>query len=96
VSYLDDITDDRRSAKPWLPADDRDVTNGLVTPDPLWGGRPSCVRHGAMNRIDPTEKLYRCQVCGVGARWLPANTPEAKRRFSRGWDLRVEEAGLRA
>lgn len=62
---LVDLADDRRAGKS-LPADDRDVTNGLVVADHT--GLPSCVAHGAMNRIDPTERLYRCQACGVGAR----------------------------
>ena len=61
-----DLTDERRSAKPWLPADDRDVTNGLVYEDD-WA-KPACQRHGAMNRIDPHERVYRCTECGVGAR----------------------------
>lgn len=70
---LEDLSDDRRAGKAGLPADDRDVTNGLVVPDPNpeWAGRPNCVRHGAMNRVDPHEQLYRCQMCGVGARWVP-------------------------
>ena len=62
---LVDLPDDRRAGKA-LPADDRDVTNGLVVPD--YTGLPSCVTHGAMNRIDPLERIYRCQMCGVGAR----------------------------
>jgi hypothetical protein len=28
---LADLSDERRGKKPWLPPDDRDVTNGLVT-----------------------------------------------------------------
>lgn len=90
MSYLDDMSDERRAGKPGLPADDRDVTNGLVVRDRAWGGRPNCVIHGAMNRVDAVEHIYRCQMCGVGARWLPANTPEAKRRFSEAWDQRFE------
>ncbi len=31
------LGDDRRDKKPWLPADARDVTGGLVVPD-AWGG----------------------------------------------------------
>lgn len=65
MSVLVDLPDERRSAKS-LPADDRDVTNGLVITD-SWG-LPACVAHGAMNRIDPIERIYRCQMCGVGAR----------------------------
>lgn len=77
--HLEDLPDDRRAGKAGLPADDRDVTNELVVmdPDPRWGGRPSCARHGAMNRVDPVERLYRCQMCGVGARWVPT-FPEEK------------------
>ena len=93
MSYLDDLPDDRRAGKAGLPADDRDVTNGLVVkdPDPQWDGRPWCVRHGAMNRVDPVEQLYRCQMCGVGARWWPTNSQEAKIRFRKEWDARVDE-----
>jgi hypothetical protein len=62
-----DLSDERRDKKPWLPPDDRDVTNGLVIADTT--GKPACVRHGAMNRVHPTEPIYRCseQYCGVGA-----------------------------
>ena len=62
-----DLPDDRRSAKSWLPDDDRDVTNGLVYED--MHGKPACKRHGAMNRVDPYCRIYRCQEfrCGVGA-----------------------------
>jgi hypothetical protein len=64
---LIDLQDDRRAAKTWLPDDDRDVTNGLVEADPE--GRPRCVRHGAMNRVDEYRQIYRCSEfrCGVGA-----------------------------
>lgn len=62
-----DLSDDRRANKPWLPSDDRDVTNRLV----LIGsdGKPRCIRHGAMSRVDQVRKLYRCSEfrCGVGA-----------------------------
>jgi hypothetical protein len=62
-----DLSDDRRDNKPWLPVDDRDVTNGLVFADDQ--GRPRCRDHGAMNRVDQIRKLYRCSEfrCGVGA-----------------------------
>jgi hypothetical protein len=72
VSHLEDLGDDRRAGKAGLPADDRDVTNGLVVPDDdsRWDGKPWCVQHGAMNRIDPLQPLYRCQMCGVGARFI--------------------------
>jgi hypothetical protein len=55
VAVIHDLSDARRSAKTWLPADDRDVTAG---------------RHGAMNRVDPVHRYYRCSemYCGVGAR----------------------------
>jgi len=67
-----DLSDARRPAKPWLPADDRDVTGGLVVEDD-WG-KPACVRHGAMNRVDRHERYYRCseQYCGVGAMVIEA------------------------
>lgn len=68
---LTDLQDSRRDKKPWLPADDRDVTGGLVVLDG-WG-KPACVRHGAMNRVDPVRLIYRCQemYCGVGAELVP-------------------------
>jgi hypothetical protein len=68
---LADLQDARRPAKPWLPPDDRDVTNGLVTADAA--GKPGCGWHGAMNRVDPHRLIYRCQemLCGVGAEIVP-------------------------
>jgi hypothetical protein len=71
-----DLADARRPAKPWLPGDDRDVTGGLVYEDAH--GKPACLRHGAMNRVDPFRLVYRCQEmrCGVGAEvavLIPAN-----------------------
>jgi hypothetical protein len=62
-----DLSDERRDKKTWLPADDRDVTNGLVTEDKH--GKPACARHGAMNRVDQFRLIYRCSEfrCGVGA-----------------------------
>lgn len=90
MSYLLDITDDRRNSKPWLPTDDRDVTNGLVVKDSIqWDGKPKCVLHGAMHRIDPNETIYRCSQCGVGCKYLPTNSQEAKIRFRKEWDSRV-------
>lgn len=90
MSYLEDITDARRTNKPWLPLDDKDVSNGLVIQDSIeWDGRPVCAQHGAMNRIDFKEYLYRCSQCGVGARWFPTNSKEAKIRFRKEWDRRV-------
>lgn len=73
---LHDLPDDRRSAKPWLPADALDVARGLVFEDPApfspeSRGKPRCSVHGAMHRIDSTERIYRCSECGVGARWSP-------------------------
>lgn len=64
---LTDLPDDRRSKKPWLPSDDRDVTTGLVSADAT--GKPQCSRHGSMNRVHPAEPVYRCSLfrCGVGA-----------------------------
>jgi hypothetical protein len=68
-----DLQDDRRAAKTWLPfgGDDRDVTNALVTEGK--DGKPRCWRHGAMNRVDPHRRIYRCQEwhCGVGAEVVP-------------------------
>jgi hypothetical protein len=64
-----DLQDDRRAQKTWLPypGDDRDVTNGLVHEDKY--GKPACWRHGAMNRVDPFRRIYRCSEyrCGAGA-----------------------------
>lgn len=62
-----DLSDDRRDKKTWLPADDRDVTGGLVTEDEH--GKPACALHGAMNRVDRHRRVYRCSEmrCGVGA-----------------------------
>jgi hypothetical protein len=67
---LTDLPDDRRSNKPWLPIDDRDVMTGLVSADA--GGKPCCIRHGSMNRVHPFERVYRCSEfrCGVGAQLL--------------------------
>lgn len=64
---LADLSDERRGKKPWLPADDRDVTGGRVRADT--GGKPECWRHGAMNRVDRIRRIYRCSemYCGVGA-----------------------------
>lgn len=72
-----DLSDDRRAKKPWLPADDRDVTNGLVFADEH--GKPECKVHGAMNRVDPVRRLYRCQemYCGVGAEVVSAEDGDA-------------------
>lgn len=94
MSYLLDLSDERRSAKPWLPADDCDVSNGLVVADNrvVWDGKPVCIQHGAMHRIDPVERIYRCSECGVGARHLPTNSKEAKICFRKKWDARVVES----
>ena len=72
---LIDLQDDRRDKKPWLPADDRDVTGGLVFEDVH--GKPACFLHGAMNRVDPVRRIYRCQEmrCGVGAEVVPDALP---------------------
>jgi hypothetical protein len=68
MSRLVDLSDERRSAKSWLPEDDRDVTNGHVILDQH--SKPACKLHGAMNRVDQYELIYRCmnEKCGVGAR----------------------------
>jgi hypothetical protein len=82
---LVDLPDARRAAKPWLPADDRDVTGGLVRADEH--GRPSCVRHGAMNRVDKHRSIWRCSemYCGVGAEIVGAQRePEPDRRAYAG------------
>mgnify|MGYP001565876797 CR=1 FL=1 len=65
-----DLSDERRKNKPWLPDDDRDVANGYVTEDNL--GKPLCRFHGAMNRVDPIRRIYRCSEfrCGVGAEMI--------------------------
>jgi hypothetical protein len=62
-----DLSDERRHNKPWLPEDDHDVSNGLVLADAE--GKPQCWWHGAMNRVDPIRRIYRCSEfrCGVGA-----------------------------
>ncbi|MGH3987113.1 MAG: hypothetical protein ACRDTZ_07320 [Pseudonocardiaceae bacterium] len=67
-----DLSDARRAVKWWLPADDRDVTGGLVVADTA--GKPSCVWHGAMNRVHPVDMVYRCSEfqCGVGAQVVSA------------------------
>ena len=64
---LADLPDDRRDKKAWLPADDRDVSGGRVHAGR--DGKPECWRHGAMNRVDPIRRIYRCleMDCGVGA-----------------------------
>jgi hypothetical protein len=88
-----DLPDDRRAGKAGLPADDRDVTNGLVVPDKDWG-KPWCVRHGAMNRVDPVEQIWRCQMCGVGARWEPPvhrKVPPIETLYGRGVDVETGE-----
>jgi hypothetical protein len=66
MDLLLDLSDARRAVKDWLPADDRDVTNGLVV---MGHDGPRCIRHGAMNRVHPIEPIYRCSEyrCGVGA-----------------------------
>jgi hypothetical protein len=97
MSLLLDLSDERRAGKPGLPADDRDVTNGLVVRGPVeWDGRPNCVRHGAMNAIAPPaedeHRIYRCYSCGVGAQWYPTNSKEAKIRFRKTWDETVRVA----
>lgn len=66
-----DLSDERRSKKSWLPQNGgADVTDGLVYQD-RWG-KPVCREHGAMNRVHPVERYYRCSEmrCGVGARLL--------------------------
>ncbi len=85
MTNIIDLSDERRAAKTWLPADDRDVTNGLVVAD-SWG-KPACVAHGAMNRISPPNdtgsRLYRCSECGVGAALVDAGDREGERGMRR-------------
>lgn len=86
-----DLTDARRANKPWLPADDRDVTvNHLVVLDDH--GKPACIRHGAMNRVHPFSLIYRCseQYCGVGAELL-RNRMSDWRRYRARESARVQE-----
>ncbi len=30
---------------------------------------PACTAHGAMNRVSPTEDLWRCLTCHLGGVW---------------------------
>ena len=72
---IDELSDERRAQKPWLPQDGTgDIANGLVYEDAY--GKPACTWHGAMNRVHPVERIYRCseQRCGVGARVGEAKT----------------------
>jgi hypothetical protein len=75
---LADLSDERRDKKPWLPADDRDVTGGRVRAG--IDGKPECWRHGAMNRVDRIRRIYRCSemYCGVGAELLQAPQSTAR------------------
>lgn len=41
----------------------RDVSNGDVTLDTVWG-KPQCVEHGAMNAVTPDRSIWRCLCCG--------------------------------
>ena len=70
---LVDLTDARRDKKPWLPEDDRDVTNGLVVLDSR--SKPACVLHGAMHRVSAEPgpvRIYRCSEmrCGLGGQLI--------------------------
>jgi hypothetical protein len=94
MSLLLDLTDERRAGKPGLPESDADVTEGRVLRGSIAEGeRPHCAVHGAMNSVAPPaedeHRLYRCQMCGVGAMWYPANSREAKIQFRKAWDARV-------
>jgi hypothetical protein len=93
MSLLLDLSDDRRAAKTWLPASDKDVTEGRVVKGSIVDdGRPLCATHGAMNCIalvDDGSRLFRCSECAVGAQWYPTNSREAKSRFRQEWDARV-------
>lgn len=74
-----DLDDARRANKPWLPADDRDVTvNHLVVLDEH--RKPACIRHGAMNRVHPVALIYRCSesYCGVGGELIRTRVSEWK------------------
>ena len=47
-----DVSDARRSAKPWLPASDKDVSEGRVAlKEYECGVYPACVKHGAMHAL---------------------------------------------
>lgn len=72
---LIDLSDERRKNKPWLPEDDRDVTNGLVYQD-SWG-KPACKLHGAMNRVSSDGYVYRCSDprCGLGGQLVASALP---------------------
>jgi hypothetical protein len=77
---LCDLADARRASKPWLPEDDRDVTNGLVALDEH--GLPACAAHGAMHRVDQFRPVYRCSEfqCGVGAEMVPVTARAVRER----------------
>lgn len=73
MGQLLDLSDERRAAKTWLPASDRDVTEGRVILRE-WEGRqyPACVKHGAMHRLTSQAALWRCGECGVGCEYTEA------------------------
>jgi len=71
-NILLDLEDERRSKKPWLPQDDRDVTNLWVYLDAYPGCEglyPACVIHGAMLCVSEERHIWRCgeHQCGLGA-----------------------------
>ena len=72
---LQDMPDNGRDKKPWLPQDYRDVTGGLVI---LVRGYPWCTRlgptgvpHGHMLCVSEDATVWRCNPgipCGTGAK----------------------------
>lgn len=57
----------------------RCVTDGSVTPDPAWGGKPVCIEHGAMNAVSETRDLWRCLACGRAVYMGDNPQPEPER-----------------
>ena len=66
IRVLLDLEDERRDKKPWLPASDKDVSEGRVF---LLFGLPGCRTHGAMLCVSQEGHIWRCGElhCGVGA-----------------------------
>lgn len=74
MAQLLNLPDSRRDKKPFLPPDDRDVSNGFVLLGVTDRGYHAiCLLHGAMNRVHPYEPYWRCseQFCGLGAEVRP-------------------------
>lgn len=83
VAAIFDLSDERRAAKTWLPQSDKDVTEGRVI---LRGYEiatrivpyPTCVKHGAMNRLSANANIWRCSECAVGCEFQPASDPDQR------------------